>query len=78
MSVDAPALLLHKPAVARLLGISPRSLNRMIAGGRFGPSPAKLGGRIVFHRADVEAWAASAVDGEFPTRAEWAARRGAR
>ncbi len=68
-------LFIRKPGVAALLGISIRTLNRLIAGGKFGPQPVRLGGSAVFNVHEVEAWSASAVNGELPDRSTWAAMK---
>jgi hypothetical protein len=48
---------------------------RLASAGRIGPQAIKVGGTTLFNRAELEVWAASAVDGVLPTRAEWTARR---
>ena len=47
---------LRTPEVARLLGLSPRTLEKHRTYGT-GPRYRKLGGRVVYAFADVRAWA---------------------
>lgn len=69
-------LLVSKAEAAELLGLSVRTLNRLIAGGRIGPVPVKLGGVTRFRLVELREWAASTGDGELPDRAAWATRKG--
>jgi prophage regulatory protein len=68
-----PLLVSHDRA-AELVGISPASWHRLIARGEVGPVPIKLGGRVLWQVASLEAWVAAGC----PDRAEWQARLAAR
>jgi predicted DNA-binding transcriptional regulator AlpA len=48
-------LLVAKDEAARLTGISPRSLDRLVSCGKFLP-PVRLGGRVMWNRASLERW----------------------
>lgn len=48
------------PEAARLLGLSPRTLEKYRCHGN-GPVFRKLGGRVVYALADLEAWADQAA-----------------
>jgi excisionase family DNA binding protein len=52
------ARLLPKSEVAKLLGISPRSLYRLVADGKF-PAPIKLGQLSRWRQSDVQQWIVS-------------------
>ena len=58
--LDRPAQLatryVRTPEAARLLGISPRTLEKYRCHGN-GPTFRKLGGRVVYAIGDLEAWA---------------------
>ena len=62
----APALanaltqLLNQRAAAAMLGLSPRTLERFRCTG-FGPVYRKLGRRVLYRPADLDAWIASRV-----------------
>lgn len=49
------ALLLSAKAVASLLSIAPRSVWRLRSAGKM-PRPVRLGGRVLWRRADIEKW----------------------
>jgi excisionase family DNA binding protein len=52
------ARLLSKKELARLLGVSPRSVDRLVAAGQL-PRPIKVGALSRWRRDDVEQWIAS-------------------
>ncbi|MCA1396959.1 helix-turn-helix domain-containing protein [Bradyrhizobium sp. BRP56] len=62
--LDRPAQLttryVRTPEAARLLGISPRTLEKYRCHGN-GPTFRKLGGRVVYAIGDLEAWADQAA-----------------
>ena len=53
---DLSARFLRTPEAARLLGLSPRTLEKHRTYGT-GPTYRKLGGRIVYALEDLQAWA---------------------
>lgn len=53
-----PPRLLRTPEAARLLGLSPRTLEKHRTFGT-GPCYRKLGGRVVYAIKDIETWAES-------------------
>jgi predicted DNA-binding transcriptional regulator AlpA len=55
-----PNLLLSQGQAAALLGLSPRTLERYRCTG-FGPVYRKLGRRVLYRPADIDAWIASRV-----------------
>ena len=57
-SEAAPPLLVGKQEAARLTGISPRSLDRLVSIGNFLP-PTRLGGRVLWNRKALEQWVAA-------------------
>jgi predicted DNA-binding transcriptional regulator AlpA len=65
-----PLLVGHAEA-ARLCGISPASWHRLVAAGKIGPAPIRLGGRVLFPVDGLRAWIAAGC----PDRQEWQARR---
>jgi predicted DNA-binding transcriptional regulator AlpA len=48
-------LLVDKRTAAHLVGISSRSLDRLVSCGKF-ISPTRVGGRVMFHRQRLEEW----------------------
>ena len=56
----APARFLRTPEAARILSISPRTLEKYRCQGN-GPTFRKLGGRVVYAIDDLEAWANQAA-----------------
>lgn len=62
--LDKPAQLatgyLRTPEAARILGISPRTLEKYRCHGS-GPTFRKLGGRVVYAIDDLQAWADQAA-----------------
>lgn len=64
-------LLVSRAEVARLLGISPRTFDRLERTGKIGPRPVKLGGSVGFNFDELTLWAASGELGKLPTRQEW-------
>ena len=53
-SQDKP-LLVGKEEAARMTGISPRSLDRLVSSGKF-LRPVRLGGRVLWSRFALEQW----------------------
>ena len=51
------ALLVGRVEAARLCAVSPASWDRLTSAGK-NPRPLKLSGRVVWRRADLEAWIA--------------------
>lgn len=60
--------LLSKRAAARFLSMSAAKLDRLNAAG-FCPRPIKLGGQVLYRRAELLAWVAAGC----PAREEWEA-----
>jgi predicted DNA-binding transcriptional regulator AlpA len=58
--VALPPRYLRTPEAARFLGLSPRTLEKHRVYGT-GPLYRKLGGRVVYAIADLQAWADSGV-----------------
>ena len=54
-SSTAAALLVGRIEAARLCAVSPASWDRLTSAGKT-PRPLKLGGRVVWRRADLEVW----------------------
>jgi predicted DNA-binding transcriptional regulator AlpA len=57
MMAAALPLLIGKREVARLTGISVRSIDRLVSVGRFVP-PVMLGGRVLWNRQALTHWVA--------------------
>lgn len=57
-SIQGDSLLVGKIEVARLTGISTRSLDRLVSCGKF-LSPVRLGGRVLWNRRALDEWIAS-------------------
>ena len=55
MSTDTDARYWNTKRAADYLGFSPDTLNRMRLTGD-GPRYAKLGGRVIYDRSDIDAW----------------------
>lgn len=53
--------------VAKLLDVSQRHIWKMLATGRFGPQPVRLGRAARFSRAELVAW----IDAGAPSREQW-------
>jgi predicted DNA-binding transcriptional regulator AlpA len=49
-------LLVDAKQAAILCGISPASWHRLRSAGKIGPGPVRLGGRVLWRRAEIEAW----------------------
>ncbi len=60
MSSRLPPRLLRTPEAARLLGLSPRTLEKHRTFGT-GPVYRKIGGRVVYAIDDLHAWGERAV-----------------
>lgn len=60
-------LALSVADVAKLLDVSQRHIWKMLASGRFGPQPARLGRAVRFSRAELVAW----IDAGCPPREQW-------
>lgn len=59
--------------VAELLDVSERHVWKMLASGRFGPQPVRLGRAVRFSRAELVAW----LEAGCPPREQWQQTRGA-
>jgi predicted DNA-binding transcriptional regulator AlpA len=55
-NIDPLARYLRTPEAARILGLSPRTLEKHRTYGT-GPTYHKLGGRVVYELDDIKAWA---------------------
>lgn len=56
--MNTDRVYLSRPQAAQYLGLSPKTLEvRALRGG--GPSFSKLGRRVVYSRADLDAWVAA-------------------
>lgn len=64
-------LLLSAACMARLLGISERTLWRLRSAGKL-PRPVQLGGSIRWRAEEIRQW----IDAGCPPLDEWEARRG--
>lgn len=53
--IQVQSLLVGKAEAARLTGISPRSVDRLVSSGAFLP-PVRLGGRILWNRDALAEW----------------------
>jgi len=65
-----PRFLLRRREAAHACGLSPASWDRLVSAGRT-PAPIRLGVRLVWRVAELQAWA----DAGCPPRAEWEALR---
>lgn len=65
-TAQAEPLLIDTDCLAALLAVSPVHVRRMKAGGRL-PKPVRLGRRVLWPRAEIEAW----VEAGCPVRREW-------
>jgi len=81
-AVDPPAdpagpalvpLLLSANDLAKLLGLSLRSIRNLDSAGKL-PRPLRVGGSVRWRRAEIFSW----IDSGCPNRETWAARRAAR
>lgn len=68
-----PSWLVGVAEAARLCGVSRATWDRLEAAGRVGPAPVRLGGRVLYRRAELEEWTAAGC----PDRRTWAALRAA-
>jgi predicted DNA-binding transcriptional regulator AlpA len=62
-------LLIPAPEAARLCGLSPATWHRLRSAGKIGPTPVRLGGRVLWRVADLRAW----TDAGCPDRRTWEA-----
>ncbi|MBI3408979.1 MAG: helix-turn-helix domain-containing protein [Planctomycetes bacterium] len=69
----APLLVPTREA-ARICGIGQSTWFRLIAGGKIGPVPLKLGGRVLWRMEDLTRWTAAGC----PDRDAWLAMEEAR
>jgi len=60
-------LLLDAGQFARLIGISRSNFYSLLSAGQIGPEPIHLGKRVLWKRAEVEAW----VRSDCPPREKW-------
>lgn len=75
---SGPPLLVDAEELARLLAVSVATLHRMKSAGKIGPRPLRLGARVLWRRATVEAWlVASEAAGALLPRERWDATCGA-
>ncbi len=65
------ALLVGHNDSAAMCGVSVASWHRLLAAGKIGPLPIRLGGRVLFSTSELSAW----VEMGCPDRAEWQVRR---
>jgi len=61
-----PAIYLNQAGAARVLFITPRTLQRWRVDGT-GPAFVRLGRRVAYRQSDIDAWASERV---YTTRAE--------
>ena len=73
---DSPSILVKRTNAPKVLQMGQRTFDRLRAAGKVGPAEIRLGGGVFYSRAELEKWAASAKNGELPTREEWLARNG--
>jgi len=59
--------MVNAKEVARLLGISRSNFYGLLSAGRIGPAPIHLGRRVLWQRAEIEAW----VRADCPAREKW-------
>src|SRR5437016_5542288 len=65
-------LLVSSKVVAVMIGVGESTFFRLLAKGEFGPSPVRLGGKRLYNRDEVRAWAASRLaNGCLPDRERW-------
>lgn len=69
-----PSLLVDGAEAARLLAIGKSLFYALLASGRFGPRPLKLGRATRVSRIELQQW----IDAGCPPRARWDAMRGGR
>src|SRR5262245_53002774 len=66
------ALLVGQNDAASMCGLSLASWCRLKSAGKIGPKPIRLGGRLLWRRADLERWVASRLpDGRLPDAEQW-------
>jgi excisionase family DNA binding protein len=63
-----PALLLSAAKTAKLLGVGRTALYALNSSGRL-PLPVRLGGRVLWRRAELEEWVSS--EPPCPNREKW-------
>jgi len=56
-------LLLNRKELAQSLGISQRTVSRLLSAGKL-PKPARLGRRLVWRVRDIQEWADKLADNE--------------
>jgi excisionase family DNA binding protein len=61
MTPNETALLLNRKAVSKLLSLSERSVDFLLADGRL--TPVKFGNRVLVSRAQVESLAVTGIEG---------------
>jgi len=72
IAAPSPLLVGHAEA-ARLCALGLSTWHRLLAAGRIGPAPVRLGGRVLFNVEELRVWCRAAC----PDRVEWQARRAA-
>jgi predicted DNA-binding transcriptional regulator AlpA len=65
--IAADLILANTREAARLLGLSRSSFDRLRKTGRLGPSPLRLGRRLLWQVAELRTWAAAGA----PPRDRW-------
>jgi len=72
--LPVPPLLVGHRQAAELCGIGRSTWHRLLAAGKVGPTPIKLGGRVLVNTEELRDWCRAGC----PDRQEWLARRAAR
>jgi predicted DNA-binding transcriptional regulator AlpA len=67
-------LLLAARQAAALCGVSLATWHRLRSAGRIGPAPVRLGGRVLWRRAELAAW----IEANCPDSRTWTAMQAAR
>lgn len=71
---DPDPLLVGHAEAARLVGVSTPTWHRHVAAGKIGPTPVKLGGRVLWNVAELRDWTARrGPDRQLLTREQWLA-----
>jgi predicted DNA-binding transcriptional regulator AlpA len=71
---ESDALLIPDTAAAALAGVSRAHWHRLRAAGKIGPTPVRLGRKVLYRRAEVSAW----IDAGCPDGRTWAAIQASR
>jgi predicted DNA-binding transcriptional regulator AlpA len=65
--IQLQPILVNSETAATMLGISKRHFDSLERGGKIGPMPAKLGGRVLWCADTLRSWAAAGC----PAREQW-------